>query len=65
MRGTRTGVGIVFGAGLGLVFGQMLFEGWWIGPMIGVVAGLVIGAIVDLLRLHDGPGRRAPDDGVT
>ena len=49
MKGARTGVGLVFGAALGLLFGQMLFDNWWLGPMIGVVAGLIIGAVVDLL----------------
>lgn len=48
MKGVRTGVGIVFGAGLGLVFGTMLFDSWWLGPMIGVAAGLIIGAVAEL-----------------
>jgi hypothetical protein len=48
MRGARTGVVLVFGAALGLLFGQMLFDGWWLGSMIGVAAGLVIGAVADL-----------------
>lgn len=65
MRGTRTGVGLVFGAGLGLMLGQMLLVQWWIGPMIGVAAGLVIGAVADLLKPPGSPRRRAPDDGVT
>jgi hypothetical protein len=49
MKGARTGVGLVFGAALGLILGQMLFDNWWLGPMIGVAAGLTIGAVVDLL----------------
>jgi len=56
MTGARTGVGIVFGAAFGLLFGQtmflfghMLFANLWIGPMIGVAAGLIIGAVADLL----------------
>jgi uncharacterized membrane protein len=49
MKGARTGVGLVFGAALGLILGQMLFDNWWLGPMIGVAAGLIIGAVVDLL----------------
>lgn len=48
MKGTRTGLGIVFGAALGLLFGQMLLDSWWLGPMIGVAAGLIIGAVADL-----------------
>ncbi len=54
MKGTRTGLGIVFGAVLGLLFGQMLFDDWWLGPMIGVAAGLIIGAVIDL--------QQGPDD---
>ena len=64
MRGARTGVGLVFGAAIGLVFGQMLFDGWWVGPMIGVVAGLMIGALADLLASVNDPadrGRRGSD----
>lgn len=61
MRGARTGVGIVFGAALGLLFGQMLFDGWWLGPMIGVTAGLVIGAVADLLGPRE-PLRRGDSD---
>jgi len=68
MKGARTGVGIVFGAALGLLFGQLLFDGWWIGPMVGVAAGLIIGAITDLGRPAGalGVGLRAttrPDGG--
>jgi hypothetical protein len=32
VKSLRTAVGIVFGAALGLVFGQMLFDDWWLGP---------------------------------
>lgn len=28
MKGLRTGVGIVFGAAIGLLFGQMSFDSW-------------------------------------
>ena len=55
MRGARTGIGIVFGAALGLLFGQMLFDDWWFGPMIGVAAGLIIGAIADMIKPPGGP----------
>lgn len=34
--------------GWGLMFGLLLFDGWWIGPMVGVGVGLVAGAVVDL-----------------
>lgn len=53
MKGTRPGLGIVFGAALGLLFGQMLFDSWWLGPMIGVAAGLIIGAVADLQQRPD------------
>lgn len=65
MKGTRTGLGIVFGAALGLLFGQMLFDGWWLGPMIGVAAGLIIGAVADMLRPRGAHRRRAPDKNAT
>lgn len=67
MKGVRTGVGIVFGAALGLLFGQMLFDSWWLGPMIGVAAGLVIGAIADLGATADDPADPSKDDasGIT
>jgi hypothetical protein len=65
MRGARTGVGIVFGAAFGLLFGQMLFGDWWIGPMIGVAAGLIIGAVADLMGPAGGPRRRPPSDEAT
>jgi len=65
MRGARTGVGIVFGAGLGLLFGQMLFDGWWLGPMIGVAAGLVIGAVADLLGPRERLRRGDSDEDET
>ena len=62
MKGARTGIGLVFGAALGLVFGLMLFDDWWLGPMIGVVAGLIIGAVGDLLAPADDPADRADGD---
>jgi uncharacterized membrane protein len=65
MKGARTGVGIVFGAALGLLFGQLLFDDWWIGPMIGVAAGLIIGAITDLGRPAGSPRRCPPSDDQT
>ena len=55
MKGLRTGIGIVLGAAVGLLFGQMFFDSWWLGPMIGVAAGLIIGAVADLLPKTDDP----------
>ena len=67
MNCVRTGVGIVFGAALGLVFGQMLFDSWWLGPMIGVAAGLIIGAIADLFAGSEDPTDHSKHDpsGIT
>jgi len=63
MKGTRTGLGIVFGAALGLLFGQMLFENWWFGPMIGVAAGLIVGAVADLQQGRDESPGEGDDSG--
>jgi len=49
MKGARTGIGIVFGAAFGLPFGQLLFDDWSIGPMIGAASGLIIGAVAELI----------------
>lgn len=57
MKGVRTGVGIVFGAALGLVLGILFFDSWWLGPMIGVAAGMIIGAVAELL-----PPAHHPED---
>lgn len=51
---------MAIGAGLGLVFGLLLFDGWWIGPMVGVGLGLVVGTVVDL---RSGPGSARMTDG--
>jgi hypothetical protein len=59
MKGFRVGVGIVFGAAYGQAIGQMLFDDWWLGPVIGVAAGLIIGAILDL-RGPSGEHRPTP-----
>lgn len=45
-----TGTGIALGAGLGIVFGLLLLPTWWWGPLIGAVAGLLVGAVVDSRR---------------
>jgi uncharacterized membrane protein len=58
MRGLGTGVGIALGAALGLLFGQLLFDEWWWGPMIGVALGLVAGAVVDALRRRESSRNR-------
>lgn len=48
LKGFRAGVGMAIGAGLGLVFGLLFIDDWWIGPAIGVSLGLIVGAIIDL-----------------
>jgi hypothetical protein len=65
MKGVRTGLGIVFGAALGLLFGKMFFDDWWIGPMIGVPAGLIIGAIAELMNPAGGLRPRPPSNYAT
>lgn len=43
-----TGLGLVFGAALGMIFGMMLFSELWVGPLIGTALGLIVGAIIDV-----------------
>jgi hypothetical protein len=62
MKGLRIGVGIVFGAAYGQVFGQLLFDDWWLSPVLGVAAGLIIGAILDLRSPSGDPRPRPPID---
>jgi uncharacterized membrane protein len=62
MKGLRIGVGIVFGAAYGQVFGQMLFDDWWLGPAIGTAAGLIVGAMADLRSTSEDPRPRPPID---
>lgn len=65
MKGARTGIGIVFGAALGLLFGQLLFDDWSIGPMIGVAVGLIIGAVAELVGPGGARHHRPPSDDGT
>jgi len=41
------GLGVSFGAALGLIFGMLLFDQMILGASIGAAAGLIIGAIAD------------------
>ena len=38
---------MALGAGFGLIFGLLMLEGWWIGPVVGVAVGLIVGAVID------------------
>lgn len=50
-----TGVGIALGAGLGVVFGQLVFDNISIGIALGIAVGLVIGAALDARRRKTPP----------
>lgn len=50
MKGLWTGAGLVTGAALGLLMGQLMFDGAWWAPVVGTGVGLIVGAIVDALR---------------
>ena len=48
MRGQRTGLGIVFGAGVGMLLALTLFDAEvWIGLTGGAALGLLVGAVWD------------------
>lgn len=47
VKGAWTGTGIALGAALGILVGLLLFDDWWLGPVIGAVVGLLVGAIAD------------------
>ncbi len=48
MKGLRTGFGLAFGAGVGMVGGLLVADDAWIWWLIvGAAVGLVIGAIMD------------------
>lgn len=44
------GVGLPFGATLGLFIGLMFFSNWAMGLIIGALVGLVICALIDVLQ---------------
>lgn len=48
--GVGISLGLSFGAGVGLVFGQFLFENFVYGMPIGIVLGVAIGVGIGLLR---------------
>lgn len=57
MKGMYTGLGLVFGAGLGMIVGLVLLETWWYGMGIGAAIGLVLGSMVEALTRDKEPGR--------
>lgn len=56
VKGAWTGTGIAFGAALGILVGLLLFDDWWLGPVIGAVVGLLIGAIADAQAVGEANG---------
>jgi hypothetical protein len=52
MKGIWAGAGLAIGAALGLLFGQMMFDGSVWSLMIGAGVGLIVGAVVEALRSH-------------
>lgn len=56
MKGTYAGLGVTFGAGLGLVAGILFLDAWWFGMVIGAVLGLVIGSLAEIASRDRGSG---------
>ncbi len=44
---------MAIGAALGLIFGLLVFPGWW-APVAGVSTGLLIGEVIDPQALRGG-----------
>ena len=59
MKDMHTALGLVFGAGLGMIVGLLFFlESWWLGMAAGAAIGLVLGAAVQAsTRAKDRSGR--------
>ncbi len=56
MKGMYTGLGLIFGAGLGMIVGLVLLETWWYGMGIGAAIGLVLGSSVEAMTRDKEPG---------
>jgi uncharacterized membrane protein len=56
MKGTYTGLGVAFGAGLGLLVGILFIDTWWFGMAIGAVVGLVVGSLAEIAFRDRGSG---------
>lgn len=70
MTGLRTGLGVVFGAALGMLVGVVLLDGPWLALTIGAAVGLVAGAIAESSSQgaqaggdHQNGVRRQPEEG--
>jgi hypothetical protein len=48
MRKLGVGVGMSIGAGLGPILGLLMLDDWWLGLVVGVGVGLLVGAVFDL-----------------
>lgn len=48
--GAGISLGVIFGAGVGLILGQFLFENFVFGMPIGIVVGVAVGVGAGLLR---------------
>lgn len=57
MRGLRSAVGLILGAGIGMVVGTLVTDVWIWWLLAGAALGLVIGAVMDAK-----PGKGAPTD---
>jgi uncharacterized membrane protein len=44
------GAGLALGAAFGILFGMLLFENPWYGPILGAAAGLLFAALIDINR---------------
>ncbi|NCD20367.1 MAG: hypothetical protein EOL89_10385 [Actinobacteria bacterium] len=56
MKGTYTGLGVAFGAGLGLLVGILFLDTWWFGMAIGAAIGLVVGSLAEIAFRDRGSG---------
>ncbi len=50
MRGLWTGAGVVTGAAIGLLVGQLVFDGEWWAPAVGAGIGLILGAAIEAFK---------------
>jgi uncharacterized membrane protein len=48
-----SGYGLVMGGALGLLVGTLFAFEEWLAPSIGAAIGLIVGSVVDALRVKD------------